>query len=126
MTLTPCPIKQPHPSLLLQRTNMLTHGRLAQMQHLRRLAKAHLLRHRPKHPQPKVLQSPHLASPSEPPPPPISISPPDKIKSSVAPIDEPNPPLEPLEDPVVPEPVNPRRSLFAFLPPSPSHSAYSA
>jgi putative peptidoglycan lipid II flippase len=44
----------------------------------------------------------------------------------VAPIDEPNPLLEPLEDPVIPEPVKPRRSLFAFLHPSASHSAYSA
>jgi hypothetical protein len=39
---------------------MLTHCRLAEMQYLRSLAKAHLLRYRPKHPQPKVLQSLNL------------------------------------------------------------------
>jgi hypothetical protein len=63
MALSSSTIEQRHSRLLLQRTNMLTHRRLAKMQHLRRLEKAHLLRYRSKHPKPKVLQTPHLASP---------------------------------------------------------------
>jgi putative peptidoglycan lipid II flippase len=65
---------------------------------------------------------------------PISISPPDKIKSPVAEIEDPNPLSTPFDDPLEdltaeltpPEPVKSRRSIFAFLHPSASHSAYSA
>jgi putative peptidoglycan lipid II flippase len=57
---------------------------------------------------------------------PISISPADKIKSSVAPLDEPTPFPDPLEEPTALEPVPPRRSRFALLHPSATHSAYSA
>jgi putative peptidoglycan lipid II flippase len=44
----------------------------------------------------------------------------------VAPLDEPNPLLDPLEEPVAPGPAKPRTSFFALLHPSASHSAYSA
>jgi putative peptidoglycan lipid II flippase len=105
------------------------------MQHLRRFAKAHLLRHRTKDPQPKVLQArtPRLAKVNHPRYP-ISISPADKIESPVAEIEDPNPLSTPFEAPLEefpaeltpPERVRPRRSPFALLRPSATHSAYSA
>jgi putative peptidoglycan lipid II flippase len=65
---------------------------------------------------------------------PISISPADKIESPVAEIEDPNPLSTPLEAPLedltaeltAPEAAQPRRSPFALLHPSASHSAYSA
>ena len=60
-------IKQPNPRLLLQRTNLLTHRGLTKMQYLRRLAKAHLLRHCPKHLKPKILQTVSYDEPPQPP-----------------------------------------------------------